>query len=401
MNLYVSTVILALPLLISCQNPIRHWTLLPNILVVDVDGRVGQQALSCLELLEEDMRGDNRSQEIFWRRNGKEQAQRGNSFLVQLEESTGGGNYTCHSKNGSLLNHTVVLIQKYGTKRILVKHDPEDYLKCSTQNYSGEFHCSWIWDSSRVGKVAFIKAQRSDNGDAHCSVDTQERWLCSTGQSNFSCSVSESGDGISCLEGNYCPYAEENQQIHISVYVKSEQFLLENYSKGFYLSEIVKPDKVRIGKVNATAIEWSYPSSWSSPYSYFPLTFDIIQLRGRCHNCDNPCTQSKTLKTSTVHSAAICQFEVKRRAKAVCVRAKDAFCNSQWSEWSHIRLNQKKCEAGLHGSVVVSTLTSKRDYPLYESSRGSFCVESASSSQRLRGGRRKNKTSKERNKQQA
>uniref|UniRef100_A0A672G016 Interleukin-12 subunit beta-like n=1 Tax=Salarias fasciatus TaxID=181472 RepID=A0A672G016_SALFA len=328
MNLYVSTVILALPLLISCQNPIRHWTLLPNILVVDVDGRVGQQALSCLELLEEDMRGDNRSQEIFWRRNGKEQAQRGNSFLVQLEESTGGGNYTCHSKNGSLLNHTVVLIQKDTDAKVLISNP--------------KFHCSWIWDSSRVGKVAFIKAQRSsDNGDAHCSVDTQERWLCSTGQSNFSCSVSESGDGISCLEGNYCPYAEENQQIHISVYVKSEQFLLENYSKGFYLSEIVKPDKVRIGKVNATAIEWSYPSSWSSPYSYFPLTFDIIQLRGRCHNCDNPCTQSKTLKTSTVHSAAICQFEVKRRAKAVCVRAKDAFCNSQWSEWSHIRRKNK------------------------------------------------------------
>ncbi|CAN9514794.1 unnamed protein product [Ophioblennius macclurei] len=339
MNSFVFTILLALPL-ISCQNPRSHWTLQPNILVVDVDGTVGQQALRCLERPEDVTRRDHQSQAIFWKKNGARQAQSGNSFLVDLEESTGGGNYTCHRENGSLLNHTVVLIQEQGTKKkILVKNEREDYLKCSTRNYSGEFHCSWTWDSNRVGKVAFIRAQRSsDNSDAHCSVDTREQWRCSTGQSNISCSVSDSGDGISCLERNHCPYAEESQQIHITVYLKTEQFLLENYSKHFYLSEIVKPDKVKIGKVNATVIEWSYPSSWSSPYSYFPLTFDIIQLRGGCKRCDDPCTQSKTLKTSTVHSAEICQFEVKRRAKAVCVRAKDAFCNSQWSEWSHIRL---------------------------------------------------------------
>uniref|UniRef100_A0A672F9V3 Interleukin-12 beta central domain-containing protein n=1 Tax=Salarias fasciatus TaxID=181472 RepID=A0A672F9V3_SALFA len=235
MNLYVSTITVSRnadidPLIAACTCPLPVWW-------VDVDGRVGQQNLSCLELLEEDMRGDNRSQEIFWRRNGKEQAQRGNSFLVSYTE--------LHSLRDT---------------------DAKDYLKCSTQNYSGEFHCSWIWDSSRVGKVAFIK-----------------RWLCSTGQSNFSCSVSESGTG-SPAGGELLPLREERT------------IPVENYSKGFYLSEIVKPDKVRIGKVNATAIEWSYPSS-GAPTLIPP--------------------------------------HKKRTTFAVCVRAKDAFCNSQWSEWSH------------------------------------------------------------------
>lgn len=40
----------------------------------------------------------------------------------------------------------------------------------------------------------------------------------------------------------------------------------------------------------------------------------------------------------TVHSTDICQFKVKTKVKAVCVRAKDAFYDSEWSEWSHVRL---------------------------------------------------------------
>lgn len=35
-----------------------------------------------------------------------------------------------------------------------------DYLRCLAQNYNGEFHCSWIWNSMRVGEVVFIEAGR-------------------------------------------------------------------------------------------------------------------------------------------------------------------------------------------------------------------------------------------------
>ncbi|XP_067454907.1 interleukin 12Ba [Thunnus thynnus] len=345
MKFFEVSIICAL-LQFSYQKPTSHETLLPNILVVEVDGALGQQPLSCLDSAEELMRRDDKGQDIFWKKNGVEDAQRGNSYLVQLEESLGGGNYTCHNKDGSLLNHTVVLIQEDGTKRrkILVKNDQEDYLKCSTQNYTGEFHCSWTWHSSRIGKVTFIRARRvSDDNDTQCSVDASgQHWTCSSSQRNFTCSIDSSGYGISCLDEQHCPFAEENQQIHITVYVRTAYFLVESYSKRFYLSEIVKPDKVRISKVNTTMIKWTYPSSWSSPYSYFPLTFQITQLRRGCRRCDNPCTDSKATKTWTVQSTDICHFEVKHKAKAVCVRAKDALCDSQWSEWSHFRLRRKK-----------------------------------------------------------
>ncbi|XP_042348802.1 interleukin 12Ba [Plectropomus leopardus] len=340
MKLFVFSVVCAL-LQVSHQNPMSHWTLMPHVLVVEVDGTVGQQPLSCLELPEDLIRNED----IFWRKNGEEEEHRGNTYLVQLEESLGGGNYTCHHKDGSLLNYTVVLIQEDDTnrRRILVKND-QDYLKCSTQNYNGEFHCSWTWHSSRIGKVAFIKARRvTGNDGTQCSAEASgQRWMCSSSQSNFKCSVDNSGNRILCVDEQHCPYAEETQHIHFTVYVRTEHFLVENYSKFFYLSEILKPDKVRIRKVNTTMIEWSYPSSWSSPYSYFPLTFQIAQFRRGCRRCDNPCTDLKATKTLTVDSTDICHLEVKHKAQAVCVRAKDALCDSQWSEWSHIRLGRNK-----------------------------------------------------------
>ncbi len=180
-----------------------------------------------------------------------------------------------------------------------------------------------------------------DDNNTKCSVDASgRRWTCSSGQSHFSCLVNDSGDGILCVEEQHCPFAEERGQIHITVHVKTKYFLVESYSKNFYLSEIgetslgnafvffctqhsvffhlfmflslpfsvfislclllspsiVKPDKVSIRKVNTTTIEWSYPSSWSSPFSYFPLTFQIAQIKGACRRCDNPCTDSKASK---------------------------------------------------------------------------------------------------------
>lgn len=66
-------------------------------------------------------------------------------------------------------------------------------------------------------------------------------------------------------------------------------------------SSIVKPDKIRISKVNTTVIEWSYPSSWSSPFSYFPLTFQIAQLKKQCRKCNNPCVDPQATKVRASH----------------------------------------------------------------------------------------------------
>lgn len=65
-----------------------------------------------------------------------------------------------------------------------------------------------------------------------------QRWTCSSGQSDFGCSVDADGLGILCVDQRRCPSAEERRMIHFTVYVRTKDFLVESYSKYFYLSQI-------------------------------------------------------------------------------------------------------------------------------------------------------------------
>ncbi|KAM8908980.1 interleukin 12Ba precursor isoform 2-T9 [Spinachia spinachia] len=339
MRLFVFCVVSA-SLHVTYQNPTRQWSMKPHVLLVGVDGTSGRQSLSCLERPQELPGTLDKDADISWRKNGEEEAQRGNAYVIELKETLGGGNYTCHSQDGTLLNHTEVLIQDDATdgKIILVKAEHGDYLHCAAQNHTGQFHCSWKWHSRRVGKVAFVKARRvSYDRDTECSVSGQ-RWTCSSGRSD------SRGRGILCLDQQHCPYTEERRMIQLTVYMKTEDFLVESYSKYFYLSQIVKPDKVTIRKINTTRIAWNYPSSWSRPHSYFPLTFQIVQFRGRRKMCADQLVDStafKPFQTSPVQST--CQLEVKRRVKAVCIRAQSVppsgvKQHQLSSVWSHLLL---------------------------------------------------------------
>lgn len=167
----------------------------------------------------------------------------------------------------------------------------------------------------------FTSCRAEDNSLPACSVDASgRRWSCSWGQSEVACSVDDGDGRIWCRVEQHCPYAEESQPIQITIHISSKHFLVENYSSRFFLSDIgemflgadiffwrsflrwprchftVKPDKVTIRKVNATMVAWSYPSSWNSPFSYFPLTFQIARLKKTCRTCEEPCAHSRAAK---------------------------------------------------------------------------------------------------------
>ncbi|XP_055014827.1 interleukin 12Ba isoform X2 [Boleophthalmus pectinirostris] len=322
---------------ITSQNP-TNWTLKDNVL--EVTGEVGHHLLSCIHSEEEVLSREDKGSGIFWRKNGGKPLSTGNILTITLQESSGGGNYTCHNADGSLLNYTTVLIRadQGKTKRIL---EPA-HIHCSAPNYNGNFQCSWKWHPSRNGKVAWIKVWRnSDNPhdphDSRCTEDSEGRqWTCLSNHSIISCSVDPDGNSISCTDILHCPYAEEVHFIRITVDVVND-FLVENYSRSFFLSEIVKPGKVQISKVNKTAIEWTYPTSWDSPNSYFPLTFQIIQLKK-----EKPCNSVKAHRIKTVDCTENCWCKRKSKRNTVCFRAKDALSNSQWSEWSQERISSRK-----------------------------------------------------------
>lgn len=154
MELFILSILLIF-LNVSHQSPLGQWTMLPHgtfllyntisylivllipikmlfisnflslVLVVEVDGTLSYLPLSCLASSEDVRRERYEREDIIWMKNGEKEAQTGNSYVVELEESLGGGNYSCHSRDGTLLNHTVVLIHEDETKRrkILVKND--------------------------------------------------------------------------------------------------------------------------------------------------------------------------------------------------------------------------------------------------------------------------------------
>lgn len=73
----------------------------------------------------------------------------------------------------------------------------------------------------------------------------------------------------------------------------------------FTVVSTVKPDKVKIRQVNATMVAWSYPSSWSGPFSYFPLAFQITELKNTGTTCEDPCAHSRAAKVGVTANVGL------------------------------------------------------------------------------------------------
>uniref|UniRef100_A0A4W4DYQ3 Interleukin-12 beta central domain-containing protein n=1 Tax=Electrophorus electricus TaxID=8005 RepID=A0A4W4DYQ3_ELEEL len=265
-----------------------YWTLKTNELVVDEDmANYGSQLLVPL-LCGEAFEG----QDIMWRRNsGEELQERGNRILVMVEERQG-GTYNCYSREGSYLNHTLVLV--HWPYRKIIKGTPEKgYIYCSANNYNGSFQCLLSLPGSEAA------------------------W-------NITCDLTSSGHGVMCQDHAYCPYAEERDQVNLTIYFRSD-YVIETYRLQFQISGIVRPDMVRISK-NTTTLELQYPETWSTPSSFFPLTFQVKEI----HCCKKKCDCSNSIPRKG-------QMWPIKQGVTVCVRAQDDLCNSSWSEWSRER----------------------------------------------------------------
>ncbi|MEQ2197590.1 hypothetical protein XENOCAPTIV_000701, partial [Xenoophorus captivus] len=147
-------------------------------------------------------------------------ALQGNQITVLVKEMKA-GNYSCHlSSSGEHLNYTLILVQLEPDNRtvILEWNSPEEgHIHCSAVNYKGSFHCTWKKTQHRShAALLLIKASRY--------LD------------EISCVVDADGSGIQCQDVD-CPYKEENNPIHLTIYMHSYS-RLEAYTKSFYLREI-------------------------------------------------------------------------------------------------------------------------------------------------------------------
>uniref|UniRef100_A0A8C4SPM9 Interleukin 12B, b n=1 Tax=Erpetoichthys calabaricus TaxID=27687 RepID=A0A8C4SPM9_ERPCA len=216
--------------------------------------------------------------EVYWE---KKNLRRGTGVQlnIKVEDFLHGGNYTCHRKdNKEVLNYTMVLVHK-------TRDSQGDYPKTILQKLSGIAFCSLLDDDT-------LECFRSSmDGSIQCTISTKEK------------------NKAICEEVRFCPYREESDQVTFVLHIIH-----------------VKPDKPQdIEKKNASTVVWKYPSTWNHSSTFFPLYFEAKAIKGG-KNCDDENGQ-KRRKVSDRCSKC-----------TVCIRAKDRFHNSSWSEWSSVNM---------------------------------------------------------------
>ncbi|KAM9788637.1 interleukin-12 subunit beta [Neosynchiropus ocellatus] len=261
-------------------------------------------------------------QAVFWKKDGKEvePALRGSSVSVVVEEMDG-GNYTCHSgSDGRVLNHTLVLVKlESDNHRVILEKPPTGGpIHCSAPNYKGAFHCKWKRMRSRSSaSVLQVKVQRN--------------------RTTIPCTLLADGSGVHCQDSS-CPHVEEQHHISITVHIRSHA-RLEEYSKQFFLRDIVRPDKLQnLRSSEESLFSWDLPDTWAQPCSFYSLEFEVKVVDDDRH-CSG---EGHTLGSITDER----QFKVDLESKGYifCVRARDKFTSGPWSHWSHCAVpeNQMK-----------------------------------------------------------
>ncbi|XP_060792495.1 interleukin-12 subunit beta [Neoarius graeffei] len=287
----------------------------PNVIALEVNGNPMEQkttvGLSCGDEFEDT--------EIHWRKNQRHIHAKGNRIDVTIEAMLG-GNFTCHSASGDVLNHTLVLVSPLDfEKAILLQNDNKEFVTCVARNYSGPFHCSWKWDPIRNGVVVFFQAFRNS--------------------SVINCSLDADNTGLTCEELQ-CPFSEEVTRINLTLLVRN-QYRLEEHQRTFFIHDIIKPGKVDITKAENNEFEWEVPKTWNRPCTFFPLQYEVKVVSHR-KDCDET---SHDHEGNHSHSQYVTETRFKvsgRKSYTFCVRAQDSFTNKVWSDWSQHKVIKQK-----------------------------------------------------------
>uniref|UniRef100_U3K2L4 Interleukin-12 subunit beta n=1 Tax=Ficedula albicollis TaxID=59894 RepID=U3K2L4_FICAL len=288
-----------------------QWKLQENVLVIesqwDAEAPASSVELTC----------DSSEEQVYWEKDS-EWKQEGKTLTAAVKEFPDAGNYSCLSQQShKVLSSHLLLIAKINSQGQMLrwilksfKGSSETFLKCEAKNYSGIFTCSWMTENKSPDVKFTIRSLKGPQGDVSCSSPvavTEGALTTYTAQ---------------CHKESFCPFAEEHQPIDIFLEV-IDLVEYENYSASFFIRDIIKPDPPQCQYVatNGT-VTWAYPRTWSTPNSYFPLTFKVKVKRPRKHRYQVYDTEEQSLQLAAPGPAE------------VWLQARDCCYLSSWSEWS-------------------------------------------------------------------
>ncbi|NXG30627.1 IL12B protein, partial [Dromaius novaehollandiae] len=255
---------------------------------------------------------------VYWKKDTEVKGT-GKTLIAEVKEFPDAGNYTCLTADThEIISYDFFLITKIDSNGQMIrsilksfKEPNRTFLKCEAKNYSGIFICSWMTENESPDVKFTIRSLKGSQGDVTCSspvAHTDNSVIKYTAQ---------------CQKENYCPFAEEHQPIEMFLEVIDE-VEYENYTSSFFIRDIIKPDPPQCQYVakNGT-VTWTYPKTWSTPKSYFPLTFRVKVESTKRH-------KGMAEEVDEQH------IEIPRAGPKdmISVQARDRYYNSSWSEWS-------------------------------------------------------------------
>ncbi|XP_003934806.1 interleukin-12 subunit beta [Saimiri boliviensis] len=316
---WFSLVLLASPL-------VAIWELKKDVYVIELDWYLdapGEMVVLTCDTPEEDG--------ITWTLDeSSEVLGSGKNLIIQVKEFGDAGQYTCH-KGGKALNHLLLLLHKkedgvWSTDILKDQKEPKNktFLRCEAKNYSGRFTCWWLTTIS-TDLTFSVKSSRgfSDPRGVMCGAPmlSAERVRGDSKEYEYS---------VECQEDSACPAAEERLPIEVMVDAV-HKLKYENYTSSFFIRDIIKPDPPKnlqlkpLKNSRQVEVSWEYPDTWSTPHSYFSLTFCVqVQGKSKREKKDRVCVD----KTS---ATVIC-----RKNASVSVQAQDRYYSSSWSEWASV-----------------------------------------------------------------
>ncbi|XP_004042969.4 interleukin-12 subunit beta [Gorilla gorilla gorilla] len=316
---WFSLVFLASPL-------VAIWELKKDVYVVELDwypDAPGEMVVLTCDTPEEDG--------ITWTLDqSSEVSGSGKTLTIQVKEFGDAGQYTCH-KGGEVLSHSLLLLHKkedgiWSTDILKDQKEPKNktFLRCEAKNYSGRFTCWWLTTIS-TDLTFSVKSSRgsSDPQGVMCGAATLSAERVRGDNKEYEYSVE-------CQEDSACPAAEESLPIEVMVDAV-HKLKYENYTSSFFIRDIIKPDPPKnlqlkpLKNSRQVEVSWEYPDTWSTPHSYFSLTF-CIQVQGK----------SKREKKDRVFTDKTSATVICRKNASISVRAQDRYYSSSWSEWASV-----------------------------------------------------------------
>ncbi|KAM6965458.1 interleukin-12 subunit beta [Aplochiton taeniatus] len=210
------------------------------------------------------------------------------------------GEYSCWNNNKKLASIYLFLDAEDQ------EEESDSFISCWAKSYNCTFSCNWTHSE--------FTAVRMGLGH-NCSADESScSWV--------SPSSGPHSDGGFQFELNHSlsPFGEESNMLEVTAEAINKHSYLRQ-TKRFFLRDIIQPDSPTIvkcrGNRKGLKVTTEPPTSWATPYSYFPLEHEI-----EYHNKDNG-----QVGRSTTDYVPIGISHLR-------VRSRDPLLPSSWSEWT-------------------------------------------------------------------